>query len=120
MNNKINKYLTNEMGECWHQFDCCPTKDCAGINYYCYKCDKDFEFSYDSKNKHDLNVDLFTHEGFFKLWNWAKEQSWFRKFIHYDINKCVYDKTVIKINLIDPETFANKLYEYMTGENYGI
>lgn len=52
----INKFLTEKMGECWHEWE--PKRDNV------------------------RNYDFFTWEGFGKLWEWAGEQEWFPYFIN--------------------------------------
>ena len=85
---KRDQFLTEMMGECWHEWD-------GGCSYICDKCNK--------KYKHNPNFS--TSNGFFKLWNFCKEQEWWMKFI--------YKKIFIGHEPdINPETFANAIAKF--------
>ena len=101
-NEEINKYLTEQKGECWHvinQPDHTP--------YWCCKCESYFN---------DFHTpDFFTPEGFFKAWNWATEQEWWTMFLfshfHGDYMEAIHG--AINTKYIDPTTFAPALTKFL-------
>ncbi|HVN22412.1 MAG TPA: hypothetical protein VMT71_00470 [Syntrophorhabdales bacterium] len=65
MNEQRDKYLTEAMGACWHQYnEEKPLMTYSLIAYVCEKC-KAFILG---------NNDFSNDEDFPKLWNWAKRQ----------------------------------------------
>jgi hypothetical protein len=73
--------------------------------YCCDKCnDKDMsELSFS---------DFSTWDGFGKLWEWAIRQlQWFGHFVEQSgsLGACLH------VSLIDPDHFANAIYEYLKG-----
>lgn len=102
MNDERDKFLTEQMGECWH------------IGYLsvgchdairCDKCGWDF---YD-------NNDFSTPDGFFKLWNWCQTQDWFEYLFWNRLHKFSpsYGK-IFDYDLIQPERFAGIVYNFIT------
>ena len=96
------QFLTEMMGECWHE----PVWNAD--NYWSYtiplsernlSCKKCFANSCE-------HPDYSTPYGFFRLWNWCKEQEWWVDFWY---------STVIPddfLKLINPEVFANAIARY--------
>jgi hypothetical protein len=62
------QFLTEMMGECWHEWGCSLKLESVA----CIKCGESF---FD-------NTDFSTPEGFFRLWNYCKEQEWWGEFIY--------------------------------------
>ena len=98
MNIERDKFLTEAIGECCHEYP---------YGEHCAKCGKLSWDGYDN--------DFSTPEGFFKLWNWTVKQSWWEKF-----GDCYYvtpgDGGVTAIQLeyiIHPDRFANVVYQYL-------
>ena len=87
-NQEINKYLTEAMGECWHEG---PLEgrlcSCGSMWLHCL----------------DMNIDFFTWEGFGKLKEWAEVQKWWGDF---------QEDTIMWL-LVNPERFATAIYEFL-------
>ena len=100
-----NKFLTEVVGECWHEpkiegvransFVCgkCNTIHCCGIE----------------------NPNYSTWEGFGKLWEWSIYQDWFEDFAKYhgQVNHILMDEPsdiLIHIGKINPNKFADAIY----------
>lgn len=88
MNTERDKFLTEAMGECWH--------DC--YNYLCIHCEKMFP---------DSNNNFSTWEGFGKLWKWSKKQEWFWRGVMRRIDHQVREE------FVNPDTFADVIYNYL-------
>lgn len=121
MNTERDKFLTEAVGECWHE---------DIINEYevsCTCCRKyafgggDFVKEY-LTNKTRLefacnNNNFSTWTGFGKLWEWTMTWS------SYKINE-FYDTVVtdtwagFTLNLVNPNRFANAVYEYLKRSKY--
>ena len=108
MNQERDKFLTRAMGKCWHEgiktihggkhghvavCQCTKTsivKSTRELN------GSDFVFSQD--------INFSDPSGFFILWNWAKEQSWWG---------AKWGNTTIAQYHINPDNFANAVYTYL-------
>ena len=116
-----NKFLTILMGKCWHELEEDSYYDGIETIYYhrCVKCGlqdhNNFKFvSWDQ-------IDFSSWEGFGILYKWAKLQNWWQQFIER-YGCCYYPEIVSKHKpesmwmlpdyLIDPELFANAIYEF--------
>lgn len=66
----------------------------------------------------NTQFNYFTPEGFFILWEWANKQEWFDEdvgeefLLRYDCKNREY----FDIENINPEIFANKLFNFITTE----
>ena len=91
------KFLTEAMGECWHELSCRPS------NNYCLKCEK--------SNYVDgcVNNNFSTWQSFGKLWEWAKGQEWLDDFLRSKPHRA----WLIPIAWVHPDNFANALYEFL-------
>lgn len=111
---KINQFLTEAMGECWHDIKFCVP------NWYCNKC---LEFVASKNN------DFFDWNGFGKLWEWVKNQDCFDLFqcelyYHDYLNHIGYvsgdehedNDQMMSNDYINPEIFALKVYEFLNRE----
>ncbi len=129
-NEEINKFLTEQMGDCWHELE--PE---LGRVYFmkatggsrCVKCDAYWNHNshtsrYNSQyNRNEVypekvNLDFFTWEGFGKLWEWAQKQEWWSQFKYVCKAKpykfCfMNEQTFMWDELIHPEQFATAVYE---------
>lgn len=101
MNNiERDKFLTEAMGECYHEWSRCA------LVSICIKCFATCEGSiYDPINN------FSTWTGFGKLWEWSIKQDWWRGFA-YTTQHEIYN---IGPALINPDNFANAVYEYLKG-----
>ena len=105
-NEEINKYLTEAMGECWHDWKNLPKIRSA----QCVKCTTLF-------HRAQIN-DFFTWQGFGKLWEWATKQEWWNYFQDMVIGDTdVYENDefteYVDVNFINPTNFANAIYKYL-------
>lgn len=103
------KFLTEAMGECWHEK---VSEFFPGV--ICISCGA---YSEDDNYRYDFS----TPEGFFKLWKWAQKQTWWKKFIE-PIGKIVCDcgecnDCMIDTHWVDPDLFADIIYEFLITNN---
>ena len=92
------KYLTEEvLGECWHET--ILIEGAISDIEVCRHCG-----SWASVN---LN-NFFTPEGFFKLWNAAKEKDWWESFL----DQLPYMGFYLE-DIVNPDRFANAVYEFL-------
>lgn len=105
MMSDIDIFLTEAMGECWHEWEM-PDRFTA----QCIKCDMTIGMNINMP----VNLDFSTWRGFGILWEWAKTQKWWKGFIY---NK--YRSTSLTFDIIDPVIFANAVYDYLLEKKYG-
>lgn len=98
MNTERDKFLTEQMGECWHEFShekkapCGTYKVCVcGRENYIFPCD---------------NTYFSTWDGFGKLWEWAQKQPFWMKMIGKFHAEGFY-------HFINPGRFADAVYEFL-------
>ena len=112
------KFLTEAMGECWHDW---IQKTRLGSGRCICQVEGHY-MAYENFVFHaEMNLDFSTPEGFFKLWNWAKEQEWWTIFRKSQIHRKIvkHDRGekdiwgLIPAELINPDTFANAIYNYL-------
>jgi hypothetical protein len=97
----INKYLTEAMGECYHEV-LVPSYRCTcGEDVLKAAC---FNLP---------NSDFFTWAGFGKLWEFAQEQEWVYRALGADNAYCAFD-THVDMALIDPTILAVEIYNYLS------
>lgn len=118
-NEEVNKYLTEKMGLCWHEI----TRYEKEIGYFTSicNCGRKIRDSRGNKRECFANINLFSPEGFFFLWNWAIKQDWWREFEIVNI----YNDEIcwecglgsLNLNLINPEAFAKAIYNYYLKES---
>lgn len=105
-NMERDKFLTEAMGECFwlgHSCDKC--------------CNADGSIKPAISRKLQAN-DFSTWPGFGKLFTWATQQLWWDDFfctaytgVYCPCGDC--DSTYINVDLVDPDRFANSIYEYL-------
>lgn len=114
MNLERDKYLTEAMGEHWHEH----TMTCG------YTMTRLGEYISDIKTTSYTN-DFSTWAGFGKLWEWAQKQDWWEDFYQYEL--CEYsittstlcnsgtdtDHYIFDTQFINPNSFANAVYDYL-------
>ena len=78
----INKFLTETIGECWHEHQI----NHLGSSKYECSCGGNWDsYALEEPDHHtEIPIDFFTWEGFGKLWEWASEQPWFLKWWVWD------------------------------------
>ena len=119
---EINKYLTEAMDECWHEYDITSPErtenwDGFATNYSghwndCTKCGENhIEIVRDNN--------FFTWDGFGKLWEWSITQAWWYQFLGtwhcpdlYPENSTIKERYV-GAYLINPEQLAAAVYEFL-------
>ena len=108
MNTQRDKFLTEKvLGECWHNY--VFIEDEPFGKFVCPECEAG------RKTVAELeNTDLSTPEGFFKLWNAAKEKDWWGRFIdslNYSEN---VDSDLWQVMYhIHPDRFADALETFL-------
>lgn len=100
----INRILNGAMG-----IKCCGSNVGEWV-FKCSVCGK-------TASRLPVQIDFFTAEGFFKLWNWAQEQDWWSKFfLDHSVSKYtphrVWSKKQVKV-LINPDRFAPAVYDFL-------
>lgn len=99
---EINKFLTEAMGDCYHDWE--MTSDTPPFRTYdCKNCGIG-----PSINPSD-NTDFLTWKGFGKLWEWAIRQEWWEKFTWFHQSM----KDEILTELINPEKFAKAVADFL-------
>lgn len=96
---EISKFLTEAMGECWHEW---PDRSTP-----CVKCGQRSSMS--TIGMHD---NFLTWGGFGKLWKWANKQEWWGQFLHERIEDDI-QKGMIFLELIHPENFAKAVVGFL-------
>ena len=109
MNEEISKYLTEAMGECWH--DNTHTK---GNHTICNDCRiTGYLTNYWWDKMKELRTDFSTWEGFGKLWEWSRNQEWWRDFAgQWEYLDSSLFTTALD-EMINPETFSNSIYDFL-------
>lgn len=119
---EINRYLTKAMGEKWHTIVETSWRKTGWVSVKArwWKCSCGYEGFNNIVIEHlsKVNSDFFTADGFFKLWNWAKEQGWWDDFA-YGTCCCGINNPYIEDwrldNLVNKDTFATEVYEFLEG-----
>jgi hypothetical protein len=119
------KFLTEAMGECWHEWseDCKQVgEECNEWEYTCTKCkQKGHEHEFTGFYPEENNFSTWADFG--KLWEWAQTQEWFYQFTQYTHGEdsylteqynCFWDlwNSFFK-EYANPDRFANALYEFL-------
>jgi hypothetical protein len=101
-----NNFLTEAILNCNHDYE--DIERPYGYGEFdtiliCSKC---------GKEKYHF-IRFSTPDGFFKLWNWAKEQNWWEQFLIKHCQASQYTHIAIDIKYINPDRFANVIYEFL-------
>lgn len=120
MNTERDKFLTEAMGECWHDL---IWDEWRGRYIQCSLCDLDVEDTYDdySCHYHDkYNTDFSSWKGFGKLWEWAQQQDWWFDTVRWDFyvdeDGITNGANFIQESLVNPNAFANAVYDYLKAQ----
>ena len=116
------KYLTEAMGQCWHEPPGTPIHTEHGL-VMCSKC---HQWCSIVANECPIpkNNNFSTWDGFGILWEWIIKQSWYWHFDCYlmyapsghEFTPNDSDGYLHK-NYLDPDKFANAVYKYLKGKN---
>jgi hypothetical protein len=106
MNSERDRYLTEQMGKCWHEWD---------KHEICVKC-------YLPMNIRDLsyreNEDFSTWPSFGILWEWATKEEWWYDFYLRELNNAYRKNPKFMFDfLINPDHFSNSVYEFLKDRN---
>ena len=115
MNTERDKFLTEAMGECWHD-----VMDATLDGYPVLQCSKCKVYVGDMSEVEYINRTNFSSwEGFGKLWEWSQKQEWWGYFVHKQYCKKGKQLTVDELlqNLINPDRFADAIYAYLKEKN---
>lgn len=102
----INQYLTEAMGECWHEW--VPAIDKEGGAYIsnAWECRCGTKASkLHLTDPLPANNDFFTWQGFGKLWEWAENELWWCRFLNSLDGPLSH--------YINPTNFANAIHEFL-------
>jgi len=122
MNTERDKFLTEAMGKCWHEWYQKPN---FIDGHHCKHCGLYWPRKPCKKTQIIIQgCNLSTWEGFGKLWEWALQQEWWDDFIEQHGSQsdpdcdgvfASYGHEHISTELINPEHFADAIYEYLKG-----
>lgn len=102
MNEERDKFLTEQMDKCWHE----ELYRYDSFTKRCKVCDKD--------SRSCTRINFSTPDGFFKLWNWAKEQEWWEDWKESKEYRNLDGAYIINMEFfIHPDRFANAIYEFL-------
>lgn len=105
---KRDRFLTEAMGECWHEMEVTGKVRLNGFQVErCKHCGKKDDFLGDYTPN-----DFSTWEGFGKLWEWTQKQEWWIVFCQFESNLSIDTSCIIK-RLIHPDRFADAVYEFL-------
>lgn len=99
MNTERDKFLTEAIGECWHEH----TMTCG------YNLTRTGEYVSDIKSTSYPN-DFSSWNGFGKLWEWVSRQESMMCGLASRYNG---EQAKIKLIYISPDTFADAVYNYL-------
>ena len=100
MNTERDKFLTESMDKCWHEWPKQGVVNAVG-GCLCSKCNR-----WENENN-----DFSTWNGFGKLWEWAIKEDWW--FVFLESTGRFMQREFIRIEFIDPEIFADAVYEFL-------
>lgn len=110
MNEERDKFLTEQMGECWHEAICYYEEQWPySLTYEC-SCG----YRWDQKDRDKVNFNFSSWEGFGKLWEWAQTKYWFKEIpFNFDDNRYHDCYMLFPVEFINPNEFANAIYSYL-------
>lgn len=105
-NDELNKYLTEAIGECWHDWEIIENTP-PFRKYRCDKCETE------RINPESYN-DFLKWGGFGKLWEWVINQEWWHEFLHEQWKDNIsYVQSEWFTHLVDPSTFAKAIADFL-------
>jgi hypothetical protein len=108
-----NTFLTNKIDNCDHDY----IKKSEQKGNVVYR-ETWLECKFCGCKRLPINYNFSTPEGFFRLWNWAKTQKkmWqdFGDYIYKEFNEknSIYQINILE-HFIEPDIFANELYNFL-------
>lgn len=113
MNEEIDKYLTEAMGECYFTHEIKH----LGFSKYTCSCGGSWDSYALEEPEHctAVSTDFSTWEGFGKLWEWTRNQEWWLDFSRYLDTPTVKCNDILHIDfrVISPEVFASSIYDFL-------
>jgi hypothetical protein len=108
---EIDKFLTEAMGECWHERIEADIGEFMNpdIRSWSCRCDIKNTMVWPDYCRHFRNNDFSTWEGFGKLFSWSKKERWWIDFILSQRRPGVS----AFCEMLDPERFAKAVYEFL-------
>jgi hypothetical protein len=103
MNTERDKFLTEAMGGCWHDFSKLQN---MGFTAYliCDKC---------GATEINETTNFSTWGGFGKLWEWSQKQEWWTMFCFKMKDQIDWDIDDFLNHHINPDRFADAVYEFV-------
>lgn len=111
---KRDKFITEAMGECWHEWVVVSKRYLE-----CNKCGKELTRRGDGEDFVWLSEypnNFSTWQGFGKLWEWAQKQEWWVEFWYF---ATAFDHDGVEIafprdaQIIHPSRFADAVYNFL-------
>lgn len=114
MNTERDKFLTEQMGECWHEWE--QVYNEGGSK--CKTCGKYWPLPPDEETRKVIQgCNFSTREGFGKMWEWAKGHEWWATFTGPLYGPKVNNSALPIFNDVDyainPDRFADAVYEFL-------
>ncbi len=112
------KFLTEAMGECWHEVE---VRVGLKNKLMCYKCGEHYAVTKEAFG----NPDFSTWTGFGKLWEWFHQQPKSFKYLFIltfdtdigtSVGKIFLSGHYFQSDFINPDNFANALYQFLQQE----
>ena len=103
MNTERDRFLTEVMGECWHEED-----DAFPNRYVCIHCKRSWPFGIPINN-------FSTWVGFGKLWERAQKQEWWAYdfWAYHLLSPSDGGPVADQEWFVHPDRFANAVYEFL-------
>lgn len=104
---EASRIITEEMGECYHEWKTHINEDCSAE--WCVKCNKAKMYIGDNPN-------YTTPDGFFRAWRWVQSKEWWDEFLltlHRNVSNWCVENKHIPTNCVNHETFAITLAEWL-------
>lgn len=120
MTDEDRKFLTEQMGECWHAIShYSQSRTLTEMVLPCTKCGKLFGIQ-DLFSVARGNRTFTTWTDFGAVWEWATGQEWFESFLLWGHDKWIFDETALEATytgqlhwLIDLTRFPALVVEFL-------
>lgn len=113
MDTERDKFLTEAIGECWHDWKVVETYffEEFGRDVSVFECSKCGDFISGGDFETPYQINFSTWGSFGKLWEWVQKKEWWSDFI-VEMMGCHYDPVNLIMH-IHPDRFADALYEFL-------
>lgn len=108
MNTERDRFLTEAMGQCWHDWSERFDGHTSYLN--CLKC---HAYNSNTIERFRPSMDFSTWSGFGILWEWGINQNWFGTFSKFHTIGSDKDNTAILQIYINPDKFADAVYNFL-------